>query len=101
MREGSVPQGGSICDSDLPECDCATSSLPSQMPAAPSPPEWPRPLSEIARPADNNAELFSLDTDTGKPREGTLDTIKTQLHKYYTHQSERHLNSVSSIYTLP
>ena len=24
--------------------------------------EWPRPLSEIARPADNNAELFSLDT---------------------------------------
>ena len=23
MREGGVPQGGSICDSDLPECDCA------------------------------------------------------------------------------
>ena len=40
--------------------------------------EWPRPLSEIARPADNNAELFSLDTDTGKPREGAIPLERTR-----------------------
>ena len=64
--------------------------------------EWPRPLSEIARPADTNAELFSLDTKTGKPREGAIPLERTRSAQKQVLQTEKEPteHQVRKIYTL-
>ena len=64
--------------------------------------EWPRPLSEIARPADNNAEQFSLDTDTGKPREGAIPLERTRSAQKQVLQTvkEPTEHQIRKIYTL-
>ena len=64
--------------------------------------EWPRPPSEIARPADTNAELFSLDTKTGKPREGAIPLERTRSAQKKVLQTEKEPieHQVRKIYTL-
>ena len=64
--------------------------------------EWPRPLSEIARPADTNAEHFSLDTKTGKPREDAVPLERTRSAQKHVLQTEKEPteHQIRKVYTL-
>ena len=64
--------------------------------------EWPRPLSEIARPADTDAELFSLDTKSGKPREGAIPLERTRSAQKHVLQTEKEPieHQIRKVYTL-
>ena len=64
--------------------------------------EWPRPLSELARPSDTSAEFFSLDTKTGKPREGAIPLERTRSAQKQVLQAEKEpaVHQVRKIYAL-